>query len=86
MYLAWIWLFMTVLNILFVSEFNPENILVRIFDRIVLISSFLIYPFANVQEKSVLPFFYQFLFWWIFGALMLALYYYLDKKMSRKKP
>ena len=79
MVVAWIWLFCLIINMIFLSG-TDSNILLKLFDKLVMISCFLVYPFAAEKEKTVYPFLYQFLFWWLFGAAMIALYRFISKK------
>jgi hypothetical protein len=81
MIFAWIWLLLLVIHIIFFSNFEPSNIFLKIFDRFVMISCFLLYPFSMKYSlhSTVWPFFIQFLFWWIFGVFVFWLY----KKLSK---
>jgi hypothetical protein len=76
MVLAWIWLFFLILHIIFFSDSEPTNIFTTVFDKIVMISCFLLYPFSmNYKlQNTPWPFFIQFAFWWLFGVFIIWLY------------
>lgn len=80
MSVALVWICLVIVHVLLFSDSEPQNILAIVFDRFMMISCFLIYPFAADQEKTIFPFIIQFFFWWGFGASMIWLY----KKLSRK--
>jgi len=81
MFLAWLWLFLFILHFIFFSDQEPTNSLLKIFDKIIFWSCFLIYPYALPFSEPAFfwPFFLQFLFWWIFGLVMFKLYQKLSK-------
>jgi hypothetical protein len=80
MFLAWIWLFLFILHFLFLSDAEPTNKFLIIFDKIMFFSCFLIYPYAMpfYATETFWPFFMQFVFWWIFGFVMLKVYQRFD--------
>lgn len=81
MWLAWTWLLFLVLHIIFFSSQAPQNTLLVIFDKMVMISCFLLYPIASDGRwnESLLPFAGQFFFWWAFGFMMMIFYSKLKK-------
>lgn len=88
MIFAWIWLLLLVIHIIFYSSSEPTNLLSTIFDRFVLATCFLLYPFSlNLKlQNTIWPFFIQFAFWWLFGVFVMWLYKKLSgKKLFRKK-
>ena len=74
MAVAWVWLFLVVIHIGFFSEGVPEGTTYEVFDKLIFMSCFLIYSHANEAYQSLWPFFFQFMFWWLFGAAMMWIY------------
>jgi len=76
MLLAWVWLLLLVIHIIFFSNAEPTNTLLIIFDKFVMATCFLLYPFSldTSLQNTIWPFFIQFAFWWVFGAFIFWIY------------
>jgi hypothetical protein len=82
MLFAWIWLFFLIIHIIFFSNEEPTNLFATIFDKLVMTSCFLLYPFSTNYslQNTIWPFFIQFAFWWIFGVFIMWVYCKLARK------
>lgn len=81
MSVAWVWLFLVILHIYVSSHFELAGSLYKVFNILVMLSCFLIYPYTSSPQIVIWPFFMQFLFWWVFGLTMIWLYNRLKKTL-----
>lgn len=88
MWAAWIWLIAIIADIVMFSGATPTNKAALLFDQLVMLSCFLMYPVNELGRHDgihgVIPFVIQFIFWWFFGILFVVSYRIGSRKKVKK--